>query len=223
MNDYRITNVIGVESGTITAIDEQDAKRIYRLDHKGPDARIEKVELLRENVPATKQQERDTLEAIKKMVVSLGPQSYLATAFDGCFQDAEDNIEDDAAYSMKARYESSEEKLAVAQKEIEDLKTHKRLMQETIDRLQRENEALEQRIIAPGDLLEISKLLAEKVLDIGGQVSNAAERIVDAAEEPGSPAFLSAVEDHREAKAELSRYTALLSKINTLRSTVENG
>lgn len=72
MNDYKVTNIIGVETGPITAINEDDARRIYRFDHKGPDARIEKVELIRENVPATKQQEREAaaakeeLEAVRK-------------------------------------------------------------------------------------------------------------------------------------------------------------
>lgn len=59
---------------------------------------------------ATKDQERKALAQIKKIVEGLGPQSYIATAFDGCFQDAEDNIENDFGCSMKARYESEHEK-----------------------------------------------------------------------------------------------------------------
>lgn len=59
---------------------------------------------------ATKDQERKALAQIKKIVEGLGPQSYIATAFEGCFQDAEDNIENDFACSMKARYESEHEK-----------------------------------------------------------------------------------------------------------------
>ena len=65
------------------------------------------IELIREDVGATKQQERDTLAAIMQMVEELGPNSYLATAFAGCFEDAEENIENDFAFSMKERYESS--------------------------------------------------------------------------------------------------------------------
>lgn len=122
MNDYRITNIIGAGSGTITAIDEQDARRIYRAGHKGPDARIEKVELIRENVPTTKQQERNALETIRKIVASLGPQSYLATAFEGSFEDAENNIEGDAAYSMVSRWKHAEQRTSEAQSEIKQLK-----------------------------------------------------------------------------------------------------
>ena len=54
----------------------------------------------------TKEQERKALEQIKKIVEGLGKNSYLATAFEGAFEDAEYNIRDDAAYSMKSRWES---------------------------------------------------------------------------------------------------------------------
>lgn len=53
----------------------------------------------------TKEQERKALEQIRKIVDSLGEYSYVKTAFDGCFEIAEDNIENDFAFSMKNRYE----------------------------------------------------------------------------------------------------------------------
>jgi hypothetical protein len=49
----------------------------------------------------TKQQEREALERIRKIVEALGEQSYIGTAFEGCFEIAEQNIEYDAAFSMK--------------------------------------------------------------------------------------------------------------------------
>ncbi len=49
----------------------------------------------------TKEQERNALEEIRKIVKSLGENSYVATAFAGCFEIAEENIEYDAAYSLK--------------------------------------------------------------------------------------------------------------------------
>ena len=54
----------------------------------------------------TKEQERKALEQIRKIVEGLGEDSYIATAFEGCFEDAEINIRDDAAYSMKSRWDS---------------------------------------------------------------------------------------------------------------------
>ena len=50
---------------------------------------------------ATKDQERKALEQIRKIVAGLGRNSYIGTAFEGCFEIAEQNIEDDAACSMK--------------------------------------------------------------------------------------------------------------------------
>ncbi|WP_320973319.1 hypothetical protein [Enterocloster bolteae] len=70
----------------------------------------------------TKEQERKALEKIRKIVEELGENSYIGTAFEGCFRDAEDNIEDDAAYSMKSRFEYSEKKLAEALEENKALK-----------------------------------------------------------------------------------------------------
>lgn len=49
----------------------------------------------------TKEQERKALEQIKKIVDSLGADSYIATAFDGCFEDARENIENDFALCIK--------------------------------------------------------------------------------------------------------------------------
>ena len=53
----------------------------------------------------TKEQEKKALEQIRKIVSSLGEGSYIATAFEGCFEIAEDNIENDFACSMKQRAE----------------------------------------------------------------------------------------------------------------------
>ena len=44
---------------------------------------------------ATKDQEREVLQQIKAMVDDLGPRSYIATAFRGVFDIAEENIDND--------------------------------------------------------------------------------------------------------------------------------
>ena len=49
----------------------------------------------------SKEQERAVLVKIKKIVADLGQDSYLGSAFDGAFELAENNIEDDAAYSAQ--------------------------------------------------------------------------------------------------------------------------
>lgn len=59
---------------------------------------------------ATKEQERKALARIKKIVEELGEDSYIGMAFEGCFEVAEENIENDFACSMKQRAEHAESK-----------------------------------------------------------------------------------------------------------------
>lgn len=231
MNDYRITYIseTGEESNVhVIERTEFSARKAFSSAHKGMNLTIQNIELYKMCTCATKQQERDTLAAIKKMVEELGPQSYLATAFEGCFEDAESNIENDFGDSYKRRCESAEEKLSAAQEEINRLKKQiermeldNRNLRIAIERVKKENSetitALREQALSPDDLETASKLLAKTVINLGAEVSNAAERIVEAAGEPESAAFKNAVNDHRAAQAELRCYTALLSRVNTLR------
>ena len=57
------------------------------------------------------EQERKALEQIRKIVAGLGENSYVATAFEGCFEDAEENIENDFALSMNGRWQDAEQKI----------------------------------------------------------------------------------------------------------------
>ena len=63
---------------------------------------------------ATKEQERKVLEQIRKMVEELGVDSYIAMAFERCFEIAESNIDNDFGCSMKQRTESAERKAETA-------------------------------------------------------------------------------------------------------------
>lgn len=71
---------------------------------------------------STKQQELESLKKIREIVVELGPDSYIATAFEGCFEVAKSNIENDFADSMKARWQDADRKLNEANGTIEDLR-----------------------------------------------------------------------------------------------------
>ena len=71
---------------------------------------------------STKQQELEALKKIREIVAELGPDSYIATAFEGCFEVAKSNIENDFADSMKARWQDADRKLNEANGTIEDLR-----------------------------------------------------------------------------------------------------
>ena len=49
----------------------------------------------------TKEQERQAIEKIRKIVKELGENSYVGFAMEGVLELAEDNIREDTAYSMK--------------------------------------------------------------------------------------------------------------------------
>lgn len=80
---------------------------------------------------ATKQQEREALQKIRDIVSSLGEDSYLAMSFQGCFEDAEFNIENDWAGSYFQRWQE-------AQNNAKDLETANQEIQKKL-----ENEMLE--------------------------------------------------------------------------------
>ena len=69
----------------------------------------------------TKEQERKVLAQIKKLVDGLGKDSYIGTAFEGCWEIAEQNIENDWACSMKDRAETAEKKLETIEQKYEHL------------------------------------------------------------------------------------------------------
>lgn len=66
---------------------------------------------------STKDQEREALKKIKEIVAGLGEDSYIAAAFEGCFELAEDNIGNDFARSMKQIADSAREELETVYKE----------------------------------------------------------------------------------------------------------
>ena len=64
------------------------------------------VQLIQKNAGGSKDTERAFLNEIKEILEGLGENSYCAMAFEGCVEDAEENIDNDFAVSMKGRWES---------------------------------------------------------------------------------------------------------------------
>lgn len=71
---------------------------------------------------ATKEQEQGALEKIREIVSELGEKSYVGTAFEGCFEIAEENIMYDAAFSWKGRVEIAETEVSKLRYENEMLR-----------------------------------------------------------------------------------------------------
>jgi hypothetical protein len=64
------------------------------------------VQLIQKNAGAPKETERAFLNEIKEILEGLGENSYCAMAFEGCVEDAEENIDNDFAVSMKGRWKT---------------------------------------------------------------------------------------------------------------------
>ena len=113
---------------------------------------------------ATKEQERKALEQIKQIIAGLGKVSYIGMAMEGMIEDAEENIENDFALSMKDRYEGEKKKvdlladdLEAADKEIKRLKDQLACTNRNFDDLQDNHN----RLMKEFDQMRIEKFEAE--------------------------------------------------------------
>lgn len=70
----------------------------------------------------TKEQELKALEQIKKILAGLDADGWVATAFEGCAEDAEENIQNDFALSMKSRFAGAQKTIEAAALENAQLK-----------------------------------------------------------------------------------------------------
>ena len=107
----------------------------------------------------TKEQERKALARIRKIVNELGEDSYIATAFDGVWEIAEENIENDFGNSVSFyinKYYESERKLACRNTEAMN----------KVDELMKENRALTAEVEYQKSEVEFAKKgLADKNTD----------------------------------------------------------
>lgn len=67
------------------------------------------VQQIQTNAGVSKDTEREYLGRIKNILDALGEDSYCAWAFGGCVDDAEENIDNDFAVSMRGRWENERE------------------------------------------------------------------------------------------------------------------
>lgn len=126
---YRSPGMDEMMTATVTAPDNRVAERSFKAGFKGsglPAPDIFHIELVSTNATATKDQEREALEKIKAIVEALGPDSYIGTALEGCFEIAERNIENDFACSMKRRAEAAERKAEELEKKVSALELDNR-------------------------------------------------------------------------------------------------
>ena len=210
MNDYRITTTVGETTTPITAICEKDACRIFKSRYKGE---IAAVELYRENVPATKQQERDALERIRAIVATLGPRSYVGTALDGCLVDAESNIENDFGDSMKARWEAAEKRVAQAVKETAEAKEELAQVRRELQTAEDDVNFYRDKVLDSDDLTDLAQLVDSYISGLRDKVKAAEAAILEYAEHPETTTFVDAVRGRKNLAKAIEYYQALAQRI----------
>lgn len=148
---------------------------------------------------ATKEQERKALEKIKKIVADLGEGSYIGMAFEGCFEKAEENIDNDFGCSFKSELES-------ARREIDRKYEQVRELMESVDDLtvklneeMKFNELLESKLLSQENIEHLKVLVINENKKAASQATEAANKILDLAETPDDPAFKEAVRERKTA------------------------
>lgn len=155
---------------------------------------------------STKEQELKALEKIRKIVADLGENSYIGAAFEGCFEMAEDNIQNDFACSMKQRAEKAE-------KEAEALRKADAMLAEGNEKLTKELEELKAKAITHQEALQLITLTKNETSFWEGRKKASAEKIVELCEDPSSDEFQKAVRVNREATQIISQIKVLEDRL----------
>lgn len=158
----------------------------------------------------TKEQERQAIQKIRKIVEGMGENSYLATAMEGVLETAEENIEYDAAFSLKGRAEVAEKEASQLKKENEELRETLKNAEERVKNLEsRCNEAYSelQRYTLPDWMQrELDKRIQTELERTEREMREAADGMAAAIGEEGRMAAQAADEAkrYREQRSEQS-------------------
>lgn len=241
---YRSPGMDEMMTATVTAPDNRVAERSFKAGFKGsglPAPDIFHIELVSTNVTATKDQEREALEKIKAIVEALGPDSYIGTALEGCFEIAEENIENDFACSMKQRVEAVvventrlkekvkelEGKLAESEKDYEAAHAAAHEVAEEKDAeiayLKGKVASLAAKVPSADDLTDCIQMARDSAYGYREKMEEAAASVVELADDPSSPEFTKAVKDHRNAKAAYEYAEDLASRLEKIRDNMTAG
>lgn len=218
MNTYKITAVVndtGREiTDTVTEANENAAKKDFRVIYRhAGQFTITDVELVKDDVSASKQQERDAIEKIRAILETLGPNSYTVTALEGCLEIADQNVEYDFADSMKGRAESAKKEAEHFRDAANHFSAEADKANAKVEELQQQVEALQKKILDDDDLIDCIALVKDKHSEYVERMEQAASEIVVHADATGSKEFQQAVASHRSAKSDCEYYSNLANRL----------
>lgn len=126
------------------------------------------------NVIATKDQEREALNKIVKIIESLGEGSYIDIAFEGCIELARENIENDSMVSMKQKFEYSQKSLDEYLKELDKVTDQKERFSREVHKL---NEKLDKKDERIKELLQDQNELSEYITKLHNEIADFKDQI----------------------------------------------
>ena len=223
MNNYRITYELEDKSLQTQIVErsEASARKEFKARVKG--STITDVELVAENVPATKDQERDALATIKKLVEDLGPQSYLKTAFDGVFEVAEMNIEEDAAYSFPGRVNILEDQLREMGSKYNAARSDAEVLRSQLDYAQEQVDALKRQQL-PEELRRDLWVMVTTEAEVNrARMAEAADKMAAGAENPGCVLFKDSVARYRAEKTRAEAMEQRAAELDAMEPKSEKG
>lgn len=162
----------------------------------------------------TKEQERKALAQISSIIEKLGPDSYIGIAFEGCIQDAVENIENDWACSWKQRAEAIDKELDDRAVYIIKIQQELEKQKARADEAEKRYNELKARQLKPDDLDDFEQMLKDSIYECEQIIKWEAAAIVDMADTPQDVAFLDAVTSHRRAKQKRKYLADILARVN---------
>jgi hypothetical protein len=169
----------------------------------------------------TKQEEREALAKIQKIIKAAGPDSYIGMAFAGCCEIAADNIENDFGNSPQAKIAALEAELKEEKQRYYYLQKEHESRELVIDRLERKKGALQEQLTAakaqilPPDLYKLVWLaIDDHVEQAQHRIEGCVDILVKFADNPNDIAVSEALKRIKEAAAKKDKYSELLDQFD---------
>lgn len=166
---------------------------------------------------ATKDQERKALEKIKKIVNDLGEESYLSTAFDGCFEIAKENIENDFARNFKKEKEAVMLDLEAAEKNLVEADNKINKLKDQIEKLNDQIEKIKSKQLMNEEINDLLYVVTCYSNDTMTDKAEFEKQIIDLADNPDNIKFKNAVESHRECIDSIDMCKRLVNRLYKVR------
>lgn len=161
----------------------------------------------------TKQQEREILAKIEKLIASAGEDSYIAAAFYGCVDLAHDNIQNDFCINFPDKLSRAEHDRKVLGNAVDEMAEEIRQLKKEREQLQAELIELKQKKL-PHDLYRDLWLSVENNLHAEEKrISEEAELLSRFADAPHDIAVSAALKRLATAKSRRDECADLLARL----------